>query len=85
VNANLERQFEFVQHTWCDNPKFAGRYNEPDPLLSTPSDGGTSFTIQDRPVRRRVAGIPSFVTVRGGGYFFLPGRRALRHLATLAG
>jgi hypothetical protein len=26
--------------------------------------------------------LPAFVTVRGGAYFFLPGIRALRYLAT---
>jgi len=29
--------------------------------------------------------VPRFVTVRGGGYFFLPGIRALRYLAHLNG
>lgn len=82
LNANLERQFEFVQHTWCNNPKFAGRYDEPDPLLGNPPPEGGRFTIQDAPVRRRLAGIPNFVTTRGGAYFFLPGIDALRHLAT---
>jgi hypothetical protein len=28
-----------------------------------------------------VAGLPRFVTVLGGAYFFLPGIRALRYLA----
>jgi hypothetical protein len=32
-------------------------------------------------VRRRVSGLPRFVTVRGGAYFFLPGLRALRYFA----
>ena len=32
----------------------------------------------------RIAGLPQFVTVLGGAYFFLPGIRALRFLATLA-
>jgi hypothetical protein len=32
-------------------------------------------------VAKRVAALPRFVTVRGGGYFFLPGVRALRYLA----
>jgi hypothetical protein len=27
-------------------------------------------------------GIPSFVTTRGGGYFFLPSRAALRYLVS---
>jgi hypothetical protein len=41
------------------------------------------FTIPGTPVRRRLAGIPRFVTVRGGGYFFVPGRRGLAELALL--
>jgi hypothetical protein len=29
-----------------------------------------------------VLGLPRFVSVRGGAYFFLPGIRALRYLAS---
>lgn len=76
--ANIARQFEFVQHTWLLNPKFAGLYDDPDPLLGPPD---RSFRIQAEPVRRHVTGLPAFVRMRGGGYFFLPGRRALRYLA----
>jgi len=32
-------------------------------------------------VDRRIAGLPRFVTVHGGAYFFLPGLRALRYIA----
>ena len=32
-------------------------------------------------VRGRMVGLPQFVTVRGGAYFFLPGIRALKYLA----
>jgi Dyp-type peroxidase family len=80
INANLERQFEFVQHTWLNNPKFGGLYDEIDPLIGTPDADSGSFTIQRSPARARLNGIPSFVTVRGGSYFFLPGIRALRAL-----
>lgn len=83
VNANIERQFEFVQHTWCNNVKFAGLYDERDPLLGTSPDDGGNFTVQAAPVRQRFRGMPSFVTVRGGAYFFLPGLRALAALASL--
>ena len=31
--------------------------------------------------RGGLAGLPQFVTVRGGAYFFLPGIRALRYIA----
>jgi Dyp-type peroxidase family len=84
LNANIARQFEFVQHTWLNNPKFAGLYEETDPLVATrQGDAGRTFTVQARPLRQRVTGLPAFVTVKGGAYFFLPGRRALRFLAGL--
>ena len=88
VNANLSRQFEFVQQTWMNNQKFAGLYEDADPVAGNhdPHENGQlgSFTIQAEPVRQRVTGIPRFVTTRGGAYFFLPGVRALRYLSTLA-
>ena len=79
--TNLARQFEFVQHTWCNNPKFNGLYDDRDPLIG-PAD--RTFTVQALPTRRRIGGLPAFVQVRGGAYFFLPGIRALRYLAELA-
>ncbi len=39
------------------------------------------FTIPDDPVRRKVSGLPNFVTTRGGAYFFLPGVKALTYLS----
>ena len=83
--ANITRQFEFVQHTWVNNPKFDGLYDDVDPLVGRHGPEGATFTIPGVPVRERISGLPSFVTVRGGGYFFLPGLRALRYLATLPG
>ena len=79
LNANISRQFEFIQQTWVNSPKFAGLYDDPDPLLA-PSG---SFSIPAAPVRRRLTGVPRFVTVRGGAYFMLPGLRAVRYLAGL--
>lgn len=83
VCANIARQFEFIQHTWINNPKFAGLYDDADPLLGAHQPYGRTFTVQALPIRRRFPGLPRFVTVRGGAYFFLPGLRALRYLATL--
>jgi deferrochelatase/peroxidase EfeB len=91
VNANIARQFEFVQNAWMMGTKFAGLCDESDPLLGsrTPVPGCLStdtFSIpQERGVARRVRGIPRFVTVRGGAYLFLPSLRALRYLASLGG
>ena len=45
-NANIERQFEFVQQQWCNNPKFAGLNNDPDPLLGVPSTGNAAGAVE---------------------------------------
>jgi len=82
INASLQRQFEFIQQLWLNNPKFNGLYDERDPLSSAnPGDG--TLTIQSNPVRERAHGLPRFVTVRGGAYFFLPSIRALKFLAQI--
>ncbi|HXS30442.1 MAG TPA: hypothetical protein VN755_06380, partial [Steroidobacteraceae bacterium] len=57
--------------------------NERDPFIGT-HDGSLDFKIPKRPVRRKITGLPSFTTVRGGAYFFLPGIRALHWLAGTA-
>jgi len=82
VNANIARQFEFVQDTWLNNPKFAGLYDDSDPLVGQSEPYGGTFTIPSQTVRARVNGMPRFVRVRGGAYFFLPGLSALRRLAS---
>ncbi|HKJ41331.1 MAG TPA: Dyp-type peroxidase [Sunxiuqinia sp.] len=85
-NGNIRRQFEFIQQTWVNNRNFAGLYNDPDPLIGnndTSVDGQPSiFTVPGKPVRKRVLDLPRFVDVRGGGYFFMPGIRAIKYLAT---
>jgi Dyp-type peroxidase family len=82
INTALHRQFEFIQQSWLNNPKFNGLYDERDPLSSA-SPGNGIMTIQARPVRERLHGLPCFVTVRGGGYFFLPSIRAIKFLAQI--
>ena len=87
LNANIARQFEFIQNAWMMSAKFAGLSGEADPLLGNredfpPGQGTSGFGIpQANGVCRYVAGLPPFVTVRGGEYFFLPGIRALRFIA----
>ncbi len=34
LNGNIARQFEFVQHTWINNPKFDQLYDDADPILA---------------------------------------------------
>ena len=84
--ADLVRQFEFVQNAWIASPTFNGLTGEADPLLGNrqPFSGVASdgFTIQTPSgTGQRLAPLPQFVTVKGGGYFFLPGLSALRIIA----
>ncbi|GLV53302.1 peroxidase [Dictyobacter sp. S3.2.2.5] len=81
--ANIARQFEFIQHTWANNPHFDGLYEDVDPILGVHSPDRGTFTIQAKPVRKRIVGLPRFIFVRGGAYFFMPGINAVRYLATL--
>jgi Dyp-type peroxidase family len=82
-NADIQRQFEFIQQTWINNPKFNGLYDNKDPLVAD-DDGQGVMVLQRGPVRKKIHGLPRFVQMRGGGYFFLPGLRTLRFLANLA-
>jgi Dyp-type peroxidase family len=83
LNSDIERQFEFVQQTWINNPVFGGLNGEVDPLMGHVDKGDAIMTVPADPVRTRVHNIRPFVNVKGGAYFFLPSIRALRYLASL--
>ncbi len=83
LNGNIARQFEFVNNTWLNSPKFAGLYDDADPLVAPSSPHGGTFTVQSSSLRERVTDVPRFVSVRGGAYFFMPGLAATRSLARL--
>lgn len=91
VNANIERQFEFVQNAWVMRTKFDGLTEEADPLLGNrEAVRGCPFTStfslpQENGVRRRIMDMPQFITVRGGAYFFMPSMRALRYFCRIGG
>jgi deferrochelatase/peroxidase EfeB len=85
--ANISRQFEFVQNAWAMSSTFGGVQQERDPLLGVrqPLSNGTMTDRFNRPDPTgptvKTCHLPQFVTVRGGGYFFMPGLRALRYIA----
>jgi deferrochelatase/peroxidase EfeB len=79
VGAHLGRQFEFVQSEWMNHGSFFGGGDQKDPVAGA-QNGDSSFDIPKRPMRKRLQGLPQFVTTRGGEYGFLPGLRALQWL-----
>ncbi|MGW2599939.1 Dyp-type peroxidase [Streptomyces klenkii] len=79
MGADLARQFEFITQVWINNGDFAGLGHTKDPFVGS-NDGTGTHVIPARPVRRRLTGLPRFVTVRGGEYCFMPGLRALEWL-----
>ncbi|MDP2332646.1 MAG: Dyp-type peroxidase, partial [Reyranella sp.] len=84
--ADLERQFEFLQQSWVGSPSFQGLSNEPDPITSPPPVDPSKpfvFTIPTPSGSVTMKNLKSFVTVRAGGYFFMPSRSAIRFLAGL--
>jgi Dyp-type peroxidase family len=89
-NADIERQFEFIQQQWCNNPKFAGQNSDADPLLGArPASAELGidapvFTLQSdvkAGVVPRVTDMQRFVRVVGSAYFFMPSIPAVKLLA----
>lgn len=80
-NADLERQFEFVQQTWAMAPQFHGLENEVDAILGRGKTLGR-LTIPTASGPLQVKGLADVVRVRGGGYFFVPSRSALDYLSS---
>lgn len=84
--ANIGRQFEFLQSAWMMSSKFDSMTDESDPLLGNrePVCGALTDAFshpRENGLRDRVTGVPQFVTVRGGAYFFLPSLVFLRYIA----
>lgn len=85
INADIERQFEFIQQTWIQGNVISltcpiTLKGETDPLLGSGESSG--YTVPSHDGLIRLAPPPRFVTVRGGGYFFMPGRSVVNWLAS---
>ena len=79
--VDIARQFEFLISVWANDPEFL-ELNEKDPFAGS-LDGAVEMTIPKRPIKKKVKGLNAFTTVTGGAYFFLPGIKALKYLASL--
>jgi Dyp-type peroxidase family len=82
LNGDIERQFEFVQQTWLMSPSFHGLSCEKDPVLGDGETGTCGFTIPSRDGPIALSPMPAFITTKGGGYFFLPGKRLIDYLSS---
>src|SRR4029077_5619588 len=82
ICARLIRQFELAKNMLANDRNFHKSGNEVEPMIGN-QDGTLEYKIPKRPIRKKITGLPAFTTVRGGAYFFLPGLKALRYLASL--
>ena len=86
LNGDLERQFEFIQQTWLNGNVVSlscpiTLSGERDPFMTTDLKGDTGFTIPTREGPVKLSPMQRFITMRGGGYFFLPGKRLIGYLS----
>lgn len=81
ANARIEMQFEVIQRDWINSGEFLGQVG----AGRCPLTGANSGLPQDRFLEggaiAPISGIPSFVTTKGGDYFFAPSISALRAIA----
>ena len=86
-NANISKQFELNQYRWANSPKFKKLYDDPDPIIGVrecPAAGvKQNFTIPQKTVNKVIPNLQSFVTVKGGAYFFFPSVTVLKFLGTI--
>lgn len=81
LNTDIEGQFEFLQQTWLLGRNFSGLENETDPIVGHRQGAHEKPMSIPTPLGAlRVSRMQEFVTVLGGGYFFLPGRRSVEFL-----
>ncbi len=84
LNANLSRQFEFVQQQWIQYGNDAHLGNDKDPLLGQHGGHGRFMVQGDKNPENppfMCSNLPDFVELRGGDYFFLPSITALAMIA----
>jgi Dyp-type peroxidase family len=79
IQADIERQFEFVQHEWMKGGEFIGLDpNEQDPINGVGGEGSQMLVPGAR--QPFLFDLPTFIKVKGGEYLFVPGLKALEGL-----
>lgn len=79
--ADISKQFEFIQQNWVNNPDFPALNNGSDPILGqgTVSEG-VFAKVYDNASSLQREKFESFVTMKGGEYFFAPSIAFLQSL-----
>jgi Dyp-type peroxidase family len=75
--SSLERQFEFVQRLWVNNPNFPRPGDGQDPIIAQLAQP-RSFSVPG--LAQPELSIPQFVATTGGEYFFAPSISAIERL-----
>jgi Dyp-type peroxidase family len=85
-NTSFAGQFEFVTQQWLNFGNDQGQGNDRDPVVGVQVPPAR-FVVPGDGLRPTVvcAGLPQFVRLRGGDYFFLPGIDAVAALAAADG
>lgn len=83
ICSSIFRQFEFIQQQWINYGLDFEAGNDTCPLLGRrdQSDKHVIAAGPANPTPVIAAGLPQFVTTRGGAYFFLPSLSAIRMIA----
>jgi hypothetical protein len=84
-NADIVSQFEMVQSIWMGSANNAGGLSTDQDVIAgltdPPESGdnrlGSTFPIPRPDGMKTLYGLPRFVTLKGGEYFFVPGLTAL--------
>lgn len=81
ANARIDLQFEVVQGDWLNRGEFLGQAGLDRCPIAGANDGSVRARFLEAGAVAPVTGLPSFVTMRGGDYFFAPGIKALEGMA----
>ncbi|WP_088345800.1 MULTISPECIES: cytochrome P450 [Rhodomicrobium] len=81
ANARIELQFEVIQRDWLNGGEFLGQVGAGRCPLTGSNGGGAQDRFLEAGGVAPICGIPSFVTTKGGEYFFVPSLDALKTIA----
>ncbi len=83
LNTDIEGQFEFLQQTWVLGRDFHGLQNDGDPIVDQHREEcNRTMSIPTPLGSMHLPHMKEFVTVRGGGYFFMPGKSTVEFLTS---